>query len=260
MGLYRYFFVLEYNGQNFCGWQRQSKRLSVQEAFEEALAHVTKKTAIPYAAGRTDAGVHATSQVVHVTFEQDFCLDRLKRGTNFYLQKKSLVVRDVFPVSLDQHARFSARSRSYTFMILAQSFPPVLSAGRVWWTPRKLCLKAMQEAAILFCGTHDFSAFRASECQANSPIKTLDCFDINQSGSLFTFHITARSFLHHQVRMMVGTLVKIGQGAFLPQHVTYLLTSKDKAHSGPLAPACGLYLTGVSYDNKMISSIAKVTF
>ena len=257
---FRYFLVLEYDGSSFCGWQRQKDHLSVQACFEDAIAKATGQRPASYAAGRTDAGVHAAAQVVQVDFPQALPPDRLKRGTNFYLKGWPVVVRDVFPVAPDQHARFSATARHYTYLLLSESHPPVLSRGRVWWTPRALCLTVMTDAARLFVGTHDFSTFRASECQAKSPIKTLDIFDIEQTESLFIFRVSARSFLHHQVRLMVGTLFKIGSGRYPPEHVTRLLEAPDKRYSGPSAPPEGLYLTGVSYDNKIISSMPKITF
>jgi tRNA pseudouridine38-40 synthase len=257
---FRYFFVVEYDGFAFCGWQRQKDLLSAQACFEDAVGKATGQRQASYAAGRTDAGVHAAAQVVQVDFEEAFPIDRLKRGTNFYLKNKSLVVRDVFSVPSDQHARFSATARHYTYLLLSQSYPPVLSRGRLWWTPRVLCWEAMQRGANLFVGTHDFSALRAAECQAKSPIKTIDVFEVERAGPLFIFRVSARSFLHHQVRLMVGTLFKIGAGRYGSSHVTRLLEDKDKRHTGPLAPAEGLYFTGVSYGDKIISSMPKMTF
>lgn len=257
---FRYFFVVEYDGSAFCGWQRQKNLLSVQACFEEAVGKATGQRQASYAAGRTDAGVHAAAQVVQVDFKEAFPIDRLKRGTNFYLKNKPLVVRDVFPVDTTQHARFSATARYYTYLLLSQSYPPVLSRGRLWWTPRVLCLEAMQKGANLFVGTHDFSALRAAECQAKSPVKTIDAFEVERAGPLFIFRVSARSFLHHQVRLMVGTLFKIGTGRHTPEHVKRLLKEKDKRHTGPLASSEGLYFTGVSYGNKIISSTPKMTF
>ncbi|TGW15870.1 tRNA pseudouridine(38-40) synthase TruA [bacterium NHP-B] len=256
----RYFFVLEYDGRFFCGWQRQKDQKSVQATFEKALSQVTGESQMSYAAGRTDAGVHACAQVAHVTLSRVYDHDRLKRGTNFYLKASGVVVKRVIPVSLDMHARFSACARTYIYIVSNTSYPPVLNDGRVWWVPRPLPAEKIKEASRFLVGSHDFSAFRASHCQAKSPFKTLDHVTIDVHNDAFFFTFSARSFLHNQVRMMVGTLVRVGQKNLPPHHIQRLLQHPDKSMSGPLAPACGLYLTAVSYDNFTISSNSRMIF
>ena len=244
---FRYFFTLEYDGKDFCGWQRQKGLRSVQSVFEEALYQVTNEKHLAYAAGRTDAGVHALGQVVHVTFNQLFSLDRLRRGTNFYLKNAGLVVKGVSPVSLQSHARFSARARVYTYYILNSPSPSVLNQQRSWWIPRCLNVERMQEAGHLLLGTHDFSAFRSASCQAKSASKTLDILRFEKCEDCISCTLQARSFLHNQVRIIIGTLVKIGDASWQPSYTQQLLETGDRRLSGPLAPPHGLYLTSVIY-------------
>ncbi|MEH0002341.1 MAG: tRNA pseudouridine(38-40) synthase TruA [Holosporaceae bacterium] len=244
---FNYKLILEYDGSFFAGWQRQKGFATVQQCLEEALLKVTKVACVTHGSGRTDRGVHATGQVAHVIFNTDFSLDRLRRGGNFYLHDVPLRILSVEKMPFDFHARFSALKRHYCYRLLNRPSPSPLRHQRVWWVPKKLDLAAMQEAASFFVGHHDFSAFRDAACQATSPLKTMDMCQFFEENDELHLKLSARSFLHHQVRIMVGTLVKVGQGVWPASYVTQLLKAKVRSQSGPTAPPGGLYLTQVDY-------------
>ena len=247
----RYKITIEYDGTNILGWQRQLDGPSVQEYLEKALSYLSSDgQEIPVqGAGRTDAGVHALAQVAHFDLEREIADWKLRDALNFHLreQQAPVVVLNVEEVDENFNARFSAKGRGYVYRILNRRSPAVLEKDRVWWVPVDLDIGKMQEGAKYLLGHHDFSSFRAAACQAKSPIKTLDKLDISQRGEEIIFEVEAKSFLHHQVRNMVGTLKLVGDGHLLPQDVKRILEAKDRKAAGPTAPACGLYLSKVWY-------------
>lgn len=252
----RYKITIEYNGTNLLGWQRQLDGPSVQEYLETALGRLarpdttsTNKFIEVQGAGRTDAGVHALAQVAHFDLKRDIADWKLRDALNFHLRdlEAPVVVLDVEVVPDDFNARFSALGRGYIYRILNRRAPSVLEKDRVWWVPVELDVEKMRQAAQFLLGHHDFSSFRAAACQAKSPIKTLDKLDISTRGDEIVFEVEARSFLHHQVRNMVGTLKLVGDGHLKPEDISKILEAKDRKAAGPTAPACGLYLSKVWY-------------
>ena len=245
----RYKITVEYDGTNLLGWQRQLDGPSAQEHLENALFAFTHQTTEICAAGRTDAGVHALAQVAHFDTEKEWDLYRLREAFNANLRNVDapVVVLSAEPVSSDFHARFSAVGRGYIYRILNRTTPSPIEKNRVWWVPYQLDIEAMRQGAQYLLGHHDFSSFRAAACQAKSPLKTLDKLDIEKQGDEIVFTVEARSFLHHQVRNMVGTLKMVGNGFISPEEVQHILEQKDRKVAGPTAPACGLYLAKVMY-------------
>ncbi len=243
----RYRLTLEYDGRPYVGWQRQSNGPSVQQALEEAVTRLTGETVVLTAAGRTDAGVHATGQVCHLEIDKDLAPGRLRDGLNAHLRDEAVVVLAAHRAPEDFHARFSATGRGYLYRILNRRAYPALDRGRVWWYPRPLDAEAMHAAARLLLGTHDFSSFRASECQAASPVKTLDRLDVSRVGDEVQMIVEARSFLHHQVRNFAGSLALVGLGRWTQEDLRRVLAARDRRAGGPTAPPEGLYLTRVDY-------------
>ncbi len=247
----RYALKIEYDGRPFRGWQAQSGLPSVQTAIEAALARLEPDLPRIAAAGRTDSGVHATGQVAHCDLTRDWDPFRLYEALNHHLRLAPVSVVACARVDADFHARFSALERRYLFRLLNRRAPPALEAGRVWHIRHVLALDPMREAARHLLGKHDFTTFRASQCQAASPVKTLDALEIETvempEGREIRFHLRARSFLHNQVRSMVGTLERVGAGAWSPGEVKAALDARDRAACGPVSPPDGLYLTGVGY-------------
>lgn len=243
----RYKITLEYDGSAFVGWQRQENGLSVQQVVEEAFFRFTGYQPTVYAAGRTDAGVHATGQVIHLDLGKPYSCKTVLEAGNFHLKPHAVSFIMVELAADDFHARFSAIGRIYEYYILNRLAPPALKRGRVWWIKQSLDITAMQQAATFLIGKHDFTSFRALQCQAQSPIKTLDEFLITENKGLILCQIKARSFLHHQVRNMVGTLKMIGEGKWSPAKISEILAAKNRAAAGVTAPSDGLYLTQVLY-------------
>ena len=245
----RYKITVEYDGTNLLGWQRQLDGPSAQEHLENALFAFTGMRSEVFSAGRTDAGVHALAQVAHFDTEKTWDLYRLKEAFNANLRalEAPVVVLGVEEVNENFHARFSAIGRGYIYRILNRPAPSIILQNRVWWVPYKLDINAMRQGAKHLLGHHDFSSFRASACQAKSPVKTLDKLDIERQGEEIIFTVEARSFLHHQVRNMVGTLKMVGNGYIAPDEVKVILEKKDRKEAGVTAPACGLYLNKVMY-------------
>ena len=200
-------------------------------------------------AGRTDSGVHALGQVAHLDLIKEWPVEIVRDALNSHLRRVPVSVLSVSSVQSDFHARFSAIGRSYRYRIVNRRAPLTLQAGRAWWVPQRLDVEAMAEAANILVGTHDFTSFRASECQANSPIRTLDALTVQRLGDIIEVAARARSFLHHQVRNFVGSLTWVGDGKWIPGHIEKVLLSKDRRAGGPTAPADGLYLCGVYYDD-----------
>lgn len=247
----RYALKIEYDGTPFAGWQRQSGQPSVQQAVEEALRKLEPAAPGIAAAGRTDTGVHATGQVAHCDMARDWDPFRLSEALNFHLKPAPVAILTAARVPDDFHARFSAIERRYTFRLLSRRAPAVLDRGRVWQVLQPLDAEAMRAAAAHLVGTHDFTTFRSTLCQSKSPVKTLDGITIDAlplpHGTEYRFHLRARSFLHNQVRSIVGTLERVGAGGWTPQNVKDALCACDRAACGPVCPPQGLYLTGVGY-------------
>ena len=248
----RWALLLEYDGTPFVGWQRQRSGLSVQAVLEAAAARLDGGRPVACtAAGRTDAGVHAAGQVAHLALEDParrLTATRLRDALNFHMRPHPVAVLRAAPVPEGWHARFSAVGRRYRYRILNRAARPALDRDRVWHVKPPLDVAAMQAGADLLLGRHDFTSFRASACQAKSPLRTLDRLQLAARGGLIEIHVEARSFLHHQVRNMVGTLKLVGEGRWPPERVGTALLARDRAAAGPTAPADGLSLMAVRYD------------
>jgi tRNA pseudouridine38-40 synthase len=243
----KYKITIEYDGTEISGWQRQGNAPSIQQFIEEAIESFSKEKVIVYAAGRTDAGVHALGQVAHFELEKDFPDYVVKRAINHFLKPNKIIILHCEIAESEFHARFSAKKRNYRYVILNRSSPSVLEANRAWHIHEKLDLVKLQEAANLLIGKHDFSSFRATHCQAQSPIKTLDEIKIYQEADKVIFTLRATSFLHHMVRNIVGTLILVGLGKWKVEDIKKALEAKKRAQAGPTAPAHGLYFTKVEY-------------
>jgi tRNA pseudouridine38-40 synthase len=243
----RYRLTLEYDGTPFAGWQRQADQPSVQQALEEAIERFSGETVVTQAAGRTDAGVHALGQVVHFDTEREWDANRIREALNYHLKPAPIAVLESVAVGADFEARFSALARHYEYRILNRRPRPALEEDRVWHVPVRLDAEAMHAAAQLVIGQHDFTTFRDSQCQAKSPVKTLDRLDVRREGEHVVITAGARSFLHHQVRSLVGSLKLVGEGRWPIEEMRRALDARDRARCGTLAPATGLYLTRVDY-------------
>jgi tRNA pseudouridine38-40 synthase len=244
---YRYKLTIEYDGTPFSGWQRQTERPSVQQALEDAIFAMTGEIVTTQTAGRTDAGVHATGQVAHFDLTKQWEPLRVREALNFHLRPHPVAVLTVEAAPHTFEARFSAKARHYEYRILTRRAPPVLERNRVWHVSKKIDAEAMDHAASLILGTHDFTTFRSTECQANSPVRTLDKFSVRAEPDHIVISASARSFLHHQVRSMVGSLRLVGVGKWSPRDFRAVLDARDRSRCGAMAPSAGLYLTGVSY-------------
>lgn len=250
----RYALRIEYDGLPFAGWQAQTDQPSIQGAIEAALAKLDPgfaEGARIAAAGRTDAGVHATGQVAHADMQREWDPFRLGEALNWHLKPAPVAVTSVVAVPDDFHARFSARERRYLFRLVARRAPVTHDRGKVWQVLQPLDAEAMREGAAHLIGLHDFTTFRSTMCQSASPVKTLDEIRIEEvpypSGREYRFYLRARSFLHNQVRSIVGTLERVGAGAWPPSRVAEALQARDRAACGPVCPPHGLYLSGVGY-------------
>lgn len=237
---------LEYDGRHFSGWQSQPDGRTVQDALEAALTEIASHPVKVIAAGRTDAGVHAAEQVVHFDTQASRPGTAWVRGVNRFLPP-GVAVLWAHEVSDDFHARFSASASSYRYYLLNHPVRPGLATGRAGWFHSPLDVDAMRDAAQRLLGTHDFSSFRAAECQARTPVKSLARFDIHQHGDLIRFDLNADAFLHHMVRNLVGALVYVGKGAHPPAWIETLLAERDRRRAPPTFMPDGLYLTGVTY-------------
>lgn len=242
----RYKVILEYDGTDLIGWQENRQGPSVQSVIKDAIERFCGARPDVVAAGRTDAGVHAIGMVAHFDLDGDYDSNTVMRAVNFYLNGSPVVITDCAVTSDEFNARFSCVARHYKYVVLNRSAAPVLQKNRVYWVPRKLDIDAMRTAAQKLVGNHDFTSFRASECQAKSPIKTLDCVSVTQCGDEIVFEFSARSFLHHMVRNLVGTLIEIGLGK--PYDIDEIFAAKNRSAAGPTAPACGLYFVRADYD------------
>ncbi len=244
----RYVLRVEYDGAPFVGWQRQADGRSVQQAIEEAARPLARGDAVEAtAAGRTDSGVHATAQVVQIHLARAIAPGTLRDALNFHLKPHPVSVLAAGLAPEGFHARFSATGRAYRYRILDRRSPPALDRGRVWHIPRPLDAAAMHRAAQVLVGRHDFSSFRAASCQASGPVRTLARLDVTRQAGEIVIAAEARSFLHHQVRNMAGTLRRVGEGDWTEADVARILAAADRRAAGPTAPPEGLTLTGVTY-------------
>jgi tRNA pseudouridine38-40 synthase len=243
----RWRLTIEYDGTPFMGWQRQDHGPSVQQTLEEALQRMTGDQAAFHAAGRTDAGVHALAMSAHVDIARDPTPHRLREGVNALVRPNPISVLDVQTVADDWHARFSCTGRRYLYRILNRRAPPALDAGRVWHIAVPLDADAMRQGAAHLIGRHDFTTFRSAHCQSDSPVKTLDELDVSRVGEEIRVTAAARSFLHHQVRSMVGCLALVGRGQWQPDDIAKALAARDRAALGFNAPPQGLYFVEASY-------------
>ncbi|MCE2716713.1 MAG: tRNA pseudouridine(38-40) synthase TruA [Pseudomonadota bacterium] len=242
----RYKFILEYDGAYFFGWQRQLIEPTVQQVLENQLSFLVKHDVIVHGAGRTDTGVHATGQVAHADLEYPYSPYRLQKSLNHFLAPKGLCIRNCEEVDSSFHARFLAKKRTYQYFILNRTAPSTCNK-KIWHVPKELNISHMRKAAKCLIGTHDFSSFRDSQCQSKSPVKTLSHFHIERKGEIIIATIEAPSFLHHQVRIMIGTLKNVGTGSISIKDFIQIQEAKDRKKAGQTAPASGLFLTNVEY-------------
>jgi tRNA pseudouridine38-40 synthase len=243
----RYRLLIEYDGSPFVGWQMQAGGPSVQGVITDAIATFAGEQVTVHGAGRTDAGVHALGQVAHVDLARDWRADRVRDALNARLRPYPVAVLAVEKTVESFHARFSAKRRHYLYRIVNRRADLTLGRNRAWRVPRPLDAAAMHAAAQRLLGRHDFTTFRAAECQAKSPVKTLDRLDVARDGEEVHVGASARSFLHHQVRSMVGSLVLVGEGKWSPDDFAAALAARSRAACGPVAPPEGLYLVSVDY-------------
>lgn len=243
----RYKAIVEYDGTPFMGWQRQPCHPSVQQHIEESIKKFSGRFSLTHAAGRTDTGVHAKGQVIHFDLEKEWPSFKVRDAVNYYLKPLPICLMHVERVADDFHARFSAIARSYRYVILNRYAPLALDQHRAWRVPQPLDVETMGKAAHSLVGTRDFSTFRGADCQAASPLKTLDVFEVTQEDAYIIFFIKARSFLHHQVRNMVGTLKLVGLGNWTLQDFMNATEACDRRCGGAMAPAAGLYFLKAYY-------------
>jgi tRNA pseudouridine38-40 synthase len=248
----RWRLTIEYDGGPFVGWQRQGLGQSVQQALEEALFRMTGELARVHAAGRTDAGVHALAMSAHVDTAKTLTPHRLREGLNALVRPDPITILEVEPVADDWHARFSCVGRRYLYRILDRRPPPALDRGRVWHIASGLDVDAMAEGADKLLGQHDFTTFRSVHCQSTSPVKTLDALDVVREGPEVRVRAAARSFLHHQVRSMVGCLAMVGRGQWQPDDMRKALEARDRAALGLNAPPEGLYFVEAIYPDEAV--------
>ena len=248
----RWKLTLEYEGTGFCGWQKQANALSVQQVLEKAIEKFSGEVVTLHVAGRTDSGVHARGQVAHFDLLKATEADVVRDAINFHARPHRVSVLQAEIVSEEFHARFKALTRSYQYIIINRRAALALMLDQAWHVPKPLSVEPMQRAAQLLIGKHDFSTFRAQNCQSNSPIKTLEQLDIAQDGEIFTVTTRARSFLYHQVRNMVGTLVMVGTGQWSVDEFAASFAAADRTKGGPTAPPQGLYFWKVEYPQELV--------
>ena len=243
----RYKLTIEYDGTPFVGWQVQENGASVAGAIGDAFGKFAGEQPKVSGAGRTDAGVHALRQVAHVDVAKEWDTETIRDALNAHLRPNPIAILNVEAVAADFDARFSAKVRHYLYRIANRRADLALERDRVWRIAKPLDAAAMHAAAQRLVGNHDFTTFRSVECQAKSPVKTLDCLDVTRAGDEIRVQVSARSFLHHQVRSMVGSLALVGEGKWSADDLANALAAKSRAACGPVAPACGLYLVRVDY-------------
>jgi tRNA pseudouridine38-40 synthase len=261
----RYRLTIEYDGAGFCGWQAQADGDAVQDALSDAVEKFCGARVTVYGAGRTDSGVHARGQVAHLDLEQEVRPDKLRDAMNFHLRPLPVAVTQAAYARADFDARFSAIARHYRYRLVSRRAPLALDAGQSWWVPQELDVAAMQAAAPVFLGQHDFTTFRASQCQAKSPIRTLDALivravtDMADAGAdgVIEIRASARSFLHNQVRSLVGALKYVGEGKWSKDDCAAALAACDRTACAPVAPACGLTFMSVDYPEAVLAAPAQ---
>jgi tRNA pseudouridine38-40 synthase len=245
--MYRYKLTIEYDGTGLAGWQRQADAPSVQQYLEEAIEKFARQPVRLHVAGRTDAGVHAFGQVAHFDMTKQMPSSKVLGAINYHIRPNKIAVIDCEEVTEDFHARFGAKKRYYVYRIINRREPLALEAGRAWFVPVELDVKKMRQAAAYFIGQHDFTSFRASQCQSNSPIKTIDELRIEQNEDLIEIYVSAKSFLHHMVRNMTGALKFVGECRWEAEKIPQTLEACDRSAGAVTAPAHGLYFIKVDY-------------
>lgn len=245
----RYRLLIEYDGSLYAGWQRQAGQHSVQAALEQAVAAFSGEGISLRGAGRTDAGVHATGQVAHLDLERVWPADTVRDAVNAHLRLagEAVAILQADSVGAEFDARFSATARHYLYRIVNRRAPLAIENRKAWWVPKTLDVPAMHDAGQRLLGRHDFTTFRSAHCQAKNPVRTLDRLDVTRHGEAVEIRASARSFLHNQVRSMVGSLKRVGEGAWTPDDIAAALAKADRAACGPVAPPDGLYLVKVDY-------------
>ncbi len=243
----KYKIIIEYDGSNFVGWQKQENGNSIQESIEKAITKITSEKVNVFGAGRTDSGVHAKGQVAHFVTSNDISSDIIRDALNQHLRNFSISILSAEKVKEDFHARFSAIHRHYQYILINRRPPLTFKKKYAWSVYKELEIDKMKIAANYFIGKYDFNSFRSIDCQSSSSIKTIKLCKVNQINEEIIFDISAKSFLHSQVRIMVGTLVEVGKGKTKPDEIKEILESKDRSRAGPTAPAHGLYLIKVDY-------------
>lgn len=251
----RYLLRLEYDGRTFAGWQRQGGAPTVQGAIEAAAAKLAGEAVAVLGAGRTDAGVHASGQAAHLDLRTDIPVRKVADALNFHLRPDPVAVLSASPVPAAFHARFSATARHYRYVIVNRRADLALAQGFAWRVPSRLDAGAMQQAAQALAGCHDFSTFRDAQCQSASPVKTLDALEVTRSGDRIEVTCSAPSFLHRQVRSIVGSLVEVGRGQEAIGWIAEILAARNRAACGPVAPAEGLYLEHVDYPPEALAPV-----
>ena len=243
----RYKLLIEYNGHNFAGWQLQAHAISVQQSIEEAIEKFSGKKVSVHAAGRTDAGVHALGQVAHFDLEKNYIPKEVQGAINHHIKPHKVIITNCEIVADDFHARFSAKKRYYRYQILNRACKSIFASDISWHIREKLEIELMQYAAKALEGNHDFTSFRTVHCQASSPIKTIDEIKIYKEHDYVFFELVAKSFLHHMVRNIVGSLVNVGLKKWQVEDIKKILEAKDRRLAGQTAPACGLFFVKVDY-------------
>ena len=243
----RYKLIVEYDGTGLAGWQRQADVPSVQQCIEDSIEKFTNEKVRLHVAGRTDAGVHAYGQVAHFDMNKDMIADKIMGAINQHIKPNRIAIVKCDKVNDEFHARFSAKKRYYVYRIINRRAPLAIDSGRAWFVPIALDVEKMKEAASYLVGKHDFSSFRDSQCQSNSSVKTLDEVRIEQSGNLIEIYVSAKSFLHHMVRNITGTLKFVGEGKWKPEKMRDIIEARKRCAGGPTAPAHGLYFIKVDY-------------
>ena len=246
--MFRYQIKIEYDGTDFVGWQYQKNGKSVQEVLQKILLQFLKKKIIVVGSGRTDSGVHAIEQSAHIDLEKKiFEKKKFLQSLNFYLRNYPIAITDIKEKDQNFHARHSAKKRTYKYLIINRMSPPVLKKNRAWHIRKKLDVKVMKKGSKMLLGTHDFSTFRTSSCQAKSPVKTMEKISIKKSKDKITLKFVSRSFLQQQVRSMVGCIKYLGEGKWSVDNFKKSFKSKKRSNCAPPAPACGLYLERIKY-------------
>jgi tRNA pseudouridine38-40 synthase len=247
----RFFLTIEYDGTDYVGWQRQDNGPSIQGEIEAALSKLGEMDTLVYGAGRTDAGVHAFAQIAHVDLQRDWNTIKLRDALNSMLRPHPIAIMATHQVDDETHARFTATHRHYLYRIINRRPYLTVDQNKAWHVKKQLDESLMHQAAQMLIGTHDFTTYRASRCQSNSPVKTLDALTVERHGIIVEIRASARSFLHNQVRSLVGALRKVGDGSWQPQDVVTALEARSRNACAPVAPPDGLYLTKVDYPRSL---------